>query len=1007
MSKNQKQLQKGEARIGVKDATAAVVTIDARSGEVVGTSSDIQRSSGSGPRQSYYDYEPPPGTETLDHYRFFEKRIDVNSPFSPLRVSEESFAGKFLTPEAAELSVFVGGALVMDVVSLRDLVTGDPVTLWNSTDAVSSLYLEQEDGGLAPTYDEQGFVRFDGHTQYMGLAYDDHFPLLGRQATSWVLSLVLTPEANNPPHGGGRHTIISQGEFFGLHIEDQDIVLEMGTDPVHGYSPFVLTASGALDPETVPHIIHVLREDDMYSIYVDGVLKNTYGDGGRADRVVGPARNCIGRSHDGSSYFGGRLYYLGFDRYVTPPISILQDVRLLETRFKEVLGKWTPFYDPRVEAWFDAPHFTKETGTLRELPSLVNGDTHVASPNSPGTSNQRPDFVVNGINGRPSFYFGQSRNHFRVDSVSAALAGRTGYTISFIIQPTEVRRQAVAAFNTGNGGNVTLFFLMPERTIDLYDNTMNAHFSASVLYEPGETYIITWMCDGATGQTELYVNGNLEISYVSPERPQRTGRFSIGQEWDSGTLSDFFQGYMGSILIGRGYSQDLRERFEAYLTYSFMSPSDIPDLLSMYRSQDLGLADQEPVALWQDLGPEEADAIQSDESLQPVYSSANEGVLFDSTSFLEIPKAYGNQESDDLSVILAGSGQGPVLSNEAWSFGYDPLLGNIVYEQDGETLSFEGGPVDGPNVITLTRRALEVEAGYEAGFGKHKKTFSSFAPEPDDKTLLGGNGFEGHVFEALLYGRALKSYELAAIARHVKKDIAKVEKPDIPNIKFEFDAHVLTGFGPGDLVDTLPDLSGQAQDAVQANTSNQAAYYPYALGSKPALLFESGPHFYVSPVVPATGSEPRMIVAVVGPRNKSNQYNYIASWGGSTQGRSYGVTSCTENNFQYGMTSWGVINQGWGSLGPVPSGKPEILISVYDGYNNYFSINGKDVNEAVIPLNTGDNFHLTVGSNHSASHRTQCYDGLISYVMVAKYAPSQEEVQALTVWLASRFDIAI
>ncbi|MCB0186249.1 MAG: hypothetical protein KDE31_18395, partial [Caldilineaceae bacterium] len=53
----------------------------------------------------------------------------------------------------------------------------------------------------------------------------------------------------------------------------------------------------------------------------------------------------------------------------------------------------------------------------------------------------------------------------------------------------------------------------------------------------------------STGEGVLYVDGYPEITFTTAVRPQATDQFSIGQEWDGGTPSEFFRGLIDEVAI--------------------------------------------------------------------------------------------------------------------------------------------------------------------------------------------------------------------------------------------------------------------------------------------------------------------------------------------------------------------------------------------------------------------------------------------------------------------------
>jgi hypothetical protein len=95
MADNSKNLTKGETRIPAKDDTAITVTVSATDGTVTSESPVMQRASAACPQQNYGQPDPPPGTDTKEHYRFFQDRVDVDNPAPPLAYRGDSQTESF------------------------------------------------------------------------------------------------------------------------------------------------------------------------------------------------------------------------------------------------------------------------------------------------------------------------------------------------------------------------------------------------------------------------------------------------------------------------------------------------------------------------------------------------------------------------------------------------------------------------------------------------------------------------------------------------------------------------------------------------------------------------------------------------------------------------------------------------------------------------------------------------------------------------------------------------
>lgn len=1013
---NQKQLQGGKAKVGVKDATLMSVTLEAHTGgagAVTGQSAGIQRASGAGYRQTYHAGDPPAGVKTQDHYSFFGGREDANITSGAIPGSSPFYeANSFTLFGHADLRVIVGGNAIYNAETLTATLSGgDPVLGWQgSADSIASLALEQEDLNLAPIFQSSPpLVQFNGVDQYLHVKYSNVFPLMEWNLPAWSLAIVINADPAHP----AEQVILSQGPDLGVGIRvGGEVFMELPLGESISTPPVILDADDV-------YVLVIVKILSTIKIYVNGQPLGEYQSSPGESLNFPPAPNMVGRGGpQGDSYFAGGLHYMAY--YVGDAVAgkgIGDFSRAMDARFRDGL-RWVPYDDPEVLGWWDATRYLKDYDLVYQWPDLLGNYTAQTYSNS---NNYKPAYHRDGINGRPALYFNGSQNHLTVDPLSPALAGDTGYTISMIVKPTDQAKidQVFAAFNQGNGGNVTI--IGPEgNRIYMFDNAAGASTLSQSTFQNNQILILTWMMDGQTGVHELYVNDFLEISYTSPQRPTPDGKFSFGQEWDGGSLSGFYKGYIGSVLVGKGYSPLLRHRFEAFLAYTYYGPKEIHGQIAMFTAPQNGLGDGDPIVSLPNTAesPQGLNATQADPAKAPTYDAAKKSVYFDLDQYLEIPTAYANSSGSDASILALVSGTGDAIKTEAWGLGTGVVgSGQGVrythYDSNGgdESLNLRTALPEGEGVvISASRAGLSATLGKNNAMGAEEKTFSVFEPAINNDNTWLGQDFHGHFYGLSLYNRKLRGYEMRAGARHLweASPLFQQERPDLAMggmpgiIQYEFDAQALTGYAKNDKVTALPDISGAAQHAVQADANKQGVYMPYGLAGGPSVFFDGVDDGYTSPALPATGGAPRMVICVVGPQDYPSQYMGIFHWGAHANFQRYCIMSRYNNSYSYAMNGYG-SSLGADFLITQPTGGPDIICTSFEGGIFRFWLNGRKVDERALALATGSTFPLNIGHVNN----TYMYRGFLSYLMVAKHAPTDAEVGQLTQWLSRRFHVRL
>ena len=135
------------------------------------------------------------------------------------------------------------------------------------------------------------------------------------------------------------------------------------------------------------------------------------------------------------------------------------------------------------------------------------------------------------------------------DFVSEAVTDTDGFSFGAWINPDNLGggKGAILAFNTDDGGNRNQLVRIPNKYC-YYDEEVDQKCSD---LHPGydETWRLVMVVISEEGHGTLYIDGVVGLTFDTSVRPEPDGRFSIGQEWDGATATDFFQGQIDEVAI--------------------------------------------------------------------------------------------------------------------------------------------------------------------------------------------------------------------------------------------------------------------------------------------------------------------------------------------------------------------------------------------------------------------------------------------------------------------------
>ncbi len=140
-------------------------------------------------------------------------------------------------------------------------------------------------------------------------------------------------------------------------------------------------------------------------------------------------------------------------------------------------------------------------------------------------------------------------NYININPVAASLANSDRSAFMWMKQavPVAGNNQVLLGINTSGGGNVANLQIGTNQELQIYDGGTTQ--SSGVAVTDGQWHYVGYTYDNATGETKIYIDGNEVMTYVNGQNSIATSQFSLGQEFDNGTASDFYTGEMTEISI--------------------------------------------------------------------------------------------------------------------------------------------------------------------------------------------------------------------------------------------------------------------------------------------------------------------------------------------------------------------------------------------------------------------------------------------------------------------------
>lgn len=158
--------------------------------------------------------------------------------------------------------------------------------------------------------------------------------------------------------------------------------------------------------------------------------------------------------------------------------------------------------------------------------------------------------------------------------------------------------------------------------------------------------------------------------------------------------------------------------------------------------------------------------------------------------------------------------------------------------------------------------------------------------------------------------------------------------PPLPGPLLWFDASRLRGYSTGDLVGTVPDLSGNGWSAVQATAAARPTYQPNVLNGFPVLRFDGSNDIVSTPSLALAGAGMAMFAVLAQRVSQAGNIRAIG-WNGTNVAKIQ--VGASHGNIIAAYTSGGAIT---GSATPMAQGAFGVCTFYFDNVRLYSYVNG-------------------------------------------------------------------
>lgn len=138
-------------------------------------------------------------------------------------------------------------------------------------------------------------------------------------------------------------------------------------------------------------------------------------------------------------------------------------------------------------------------------------------------------------------------NWVNINSTANALANSNRSAFMWIRKNAISSTEVLLGINTSTGGNISNLQIGTNQSLQIYDGG-SSHSGTTDIVD-GQWHHVGYTYNESTSETIIYVDGNQEITFTNSQTATTTSQISLGQEFDSGNISNLYNGDMTEVNI--------------------------------------------------------------------------------------------------------------------------------------------------------------------------------------------------------------------------------------------------------------------------------------------------------------------------------------------------------------------------------------------------------------------------------------------------------------------------
>ena len=138
-------------------------------------------------------------------------------------------------------------------------------------------------------------------------------------------------------------------------------------------------------------------------------------------------------------------------------------------------------------------------------------------------------------------------NWIDINETRTLLANTDRSVFMWVRKNTSTSTEVLCGINTSSGGNISNLQIGSNNTLQIYDGSSSNSGSTNVA--DGQWHMVGYTYNEGTSETKVYVDGVEEFSFNTVQTVTATSSISLGQEFDSGNISNLYNGDMTEVSI--------------------------------------------------------------------------------------------------------------------------------------------------------------------------------------------------------------------------------------------------------------------------------------------------------------------------------------------------------------------------------------------------------------------------------------------------------------------------